>query len=198
MNWIENVSIHIARQLKANGSPHSVGELSHGIEIMMLNLLNTSTLLILAIVSGCFTEVAAASFSYIIIRNFTGGVHFNNPWSCLLVGNILLFSVGCFTAYYPIPNNLYVYTATAISFGLSFLINSRHAPAQNMYFEFDSDRIQQNRKKALMLIAGCAILAFLLGALGSAPIMLAMGLAVLLQAVLLHPVSFLIVKKFGW
>ncbi|MGC5324913.1 accessory gene regulator B family protein [Brevibacillus sp. SYSU BS000544] len=198
MSIIENLSIRIARQVKANGSPHSVGVISHGIEIMMLNTLNTLLLLILALFMGCFTTVAFASVSYTLLRNFTGGVHFKNPWSCMIFGNILLFSIGWLTSSFAIQNGLYLYLVTFALFLTSFLINRKHAPAKHTYFEFEPEQIRQNRRKAFIILGFCAGIAFVLGAIGYSPIMLVMGLAVLLQALLLHPLTFKLIQKMGW
>lgn len=198
MSVIESVSIRIARQIKANGSPHSVGVISHGIEIMILNTMNTILLLLLALLTGCFTTVSIAFVSYTLIRNFTGGVHFNNPWSCMIVGNILLFSIGWLTAHMILPTDLTLYLGTFALFLISFTINFKHAPAKNTYFEFEPDQLRKNRWKALSLLVICAIIAIVLGAIGYPSIMLVLGLAVVLQALLLHPFTFKLIQKMGW
>ncbi|MGD8190304.1 accessory gene regulator B family protein [Brevibacillus ginsengisoli] len=198
MSIIEKLSMRLAKQLQAAGSSHSVGELSHGIEIMMLNFLNTFFLLLLALLFGCFTEVSVATAAYILIRNFTGGVHFSNPWSCLLFGNLLLFAIGWFTSYLPMTQPVMIWTTAILSWILGYTINYRHAPAPNMYFKFNPVQIKQNRSRALLLIACLGILSLLFGCFGYLPILLAMNLAILLQAILLHPVTFSIVKKIGW
>lgn len=198
MSIIETMSLRIARQVKANGSPHSVGVLSHGIEIMILNTMNTLLLLSLALLMGCFTTVAAAFVSYTLLRNFTGGVHFNNPWSCMIIGNILLFSVGWLTASFTPQTGYLPYLLTLVLFLFSFFINRKHAPAKNRYYEFEEEQLRKNRQKVFILLGLCAGTAFFLGAIGYLSIMLVMGLAVVLQAILLHPITFKFIQKIGW
>lgn len=198
MSIIEKLSTRLAKQLQAAGSPHSVGQLSHGIEIMLLNFLNTFFLLVLALLFGCFTEVAAASLAYILIRNFTGGVHFGNPWSCLLTGNILLFAVGWFTSHMSLNLPAVIWSASILLWVVAYSVNHKYAPAPNMYFEFNSMQIQQNRSRALRSLWIAGAVAVLAGLTGYLSIMLAMTLAVFLQAILLHPATFSIVKRMGW
>ena len=188
-----------ARKILAAGSTHSIGELSHGIEIMMLNFLNIFFLLVLAVVFGCFKEVAIAALVYICIRSFTGGVHFSNPWSCLLVGNILLFATGWGTAHLlsAIQPSL-VWGGVLLSWLLGYTINDRYAPVPNMYFKFNPTQIQKNRIRALRLIRGGGAMAVLLGIVGCLSMSLTITLTILLQSILLHPVTFSIVKKLRW
>lgn len=187
-----------ARKLQAAGSHHSVGELSHGLEIMMLNFLNTFGLLILSLLFGCFTEVAFAAGAYILIRNFTGGVHFRSPWSCLLIGNILLFVIGWGTSQMPVSSLPIIWGVAIGCWLLAYGINRRHAPAPNLYFQFNSVQIQQNRSRALRLQWLFGMVSVASGLMGYLPILVAINLAIFLQAILLHPATFSIVKKTGW
>ncbi|MFP3681358.1 hypothetical protein SB725_30190 [Pseudomonas sp. SIMBA_041] len=44
MTWTERLSLRIAQSIKTEETPYSIGQLAHGIEIFVLNVMNGDTL----------------------------------------------------------------------------------------------------------------------------------------------------------
>lgn len=72
MGWMEKTSKRIARKIMSEDTIHTEEELSHGIEIFLLNLLNVMFLFLVSILLGIVGEVFLLTTIYFLHRLFTG------------------------------------------------------------------------------------------------------------------------------
>ncbi|MGO0063539.1 accessory gene regulator ArgB-like protein [Brevibacillus fluminis] len=197
MSWSEKLSIRIAKKLVSNtDASHTVGQVSHGIEIFLLYLLTVLSLAVCSWFLNSFSETIVLSFFYFLFRNFTGGVHLSNPHSCFIVGNILALSLGLAVKHMPTTNFLFASITIMVAVVFSFVVNWRYAPANHTYVQI-SDEAKRKSKRIVttFLILGCPLAYFLLY-FNYYNLAYAYSFAVLLQALLLHPLSFHLVKRF--
>lgn len=193
MTWTEKLSLYIAKRIQIEGSPHSLGQLAHGIEIFLLNTVNVLALLISSAVFHMFKEVMILSVLFYLHRLFTGGVHMRSPWTCLLATLLLMLTGGVVLKHLPAFPTPFAQLIVLLGYGFSFWINSRHAPAAHTYVPTDPRIQRRNRLIVLWLIlAGCALSIVLVGY--TYTLSMTFTLAVLLQSVLLMPISFRLVS----
>jgi accessory gene regulator B len=197
MSWTEKLSIRIAKKIVPPGGAYTVGQVSHGIEIFLLQVLGLAFLIPVSLLLGCAAETITLTAVYMLLRNFTGGVHLKGAMACFISGTILLLSAGLLAKQLPMENpavsSLLILFATA----LSFWINLRYAPAEHTYVKIEPHIRRKNKKTVLfLLIFGCVLFQFLVyldyNQLGHA-----FSFAVLLQSCLLHPLAFRALGRYG-
>ncbi|MGE5702239.1 MAG: accessory gene regulator ArgB-like protein [Clostridia bacterium] len=194
MSWSEKLSIRIARKLVTEKSTFTVGQVSHGIEIFLLYVLTAISILIFSWFLGSMIETILLSFVYFLFRNFTGGVHLRSPHTCFLLGNLLVLSLGFLSKHFPASNLLLIYVLVFGLSGMALLINWHHAPANHTYVTISDDRKRKSKKIVVTLsFIGCLFLFFLVY-FGYYSLAISYSWAVLLQAILLHPFAFHLVK----
>ncbi|CAM5797067.1 MULTISPECIES: accessory gene regulator ArgB-like protein [Brevibacillus] len=189
MGWMEKTSKRIARKIMSEDTIHTEEELSHGIEIFLLNLLNVMFLFLVSILLGIVGEVFLLTTIYFLHRLFTGGVHMSTPGSCLIVGTATLSGAGYVMAHLPVLTTSLAYFWIVISMGAAFLINVKYAPAAHTYLP-TNERVRQISKKVILFLItiGCTFILFLV--VYYQKIALIYSLAVFLQSLHLHPVSY--------
>lgn len=197
MSWSEKLSIRIARKLvSGTDTSHTVGQVSHGIEIFLLYVLTILSLAVCSWFLHTFVETIVLSFFYFLYRNFTGGVHLRSPQACFIAGNVLALSLGLIAKHLPTSNLFFSSLAVFVSIAFSFLVNLRYAPADHTYVQISDEAKRRSRKIVILLeIFGCLI-AYLLLYFNYHNLAFAFSLAVMLQAFLLLPLSFRLVKRF--
>ncbi|MED4586143.1 accessory gene regulator B family protein [Brevibacillus choshinensis] len=194
MTWTEKVSMRLAKRLKTEDTTYSVGQLAHGIEIFMLNIINGLALIIISAIFQIFGEVMLLCCLFFLHRLLTGGVHLRNPWTCLLATLSLMIAGGYLLKHLPVLPAPYSQLLVLVGVGLSIAINYRHAPAAHTYAPTNPAIQRRNRFIVLwMLVVGCAISISLVGY--TYQYSMAYTLAVLLQSVLLMPSSFRLVSR---
>ncbi len=190
MSWTEKMSTRIAKKIVPNGEAYTVGQVSHGIEIFLLQMFGAVILITISILLGCAFEAIAITAMYMLLRNFSGGAHFNGVMACLLSGTALLLAAALLTKQLIFLNNwassLLILSATIVSVS----INWHHAPARHTYVEIEEHIRKRNRKIILtMLLIGCLSVQFLVY-LDYKQLGHAFSFAVLLQSLLLHPLAY--------
>lgn len=197
MSWSEKLSIQIAKKLISPDSPQTVGQVSHGIEISLLYLLTILTLVLGSWLLHTFVETVVLTAGYFLYRNFTGGVHLKHPHTCFIAGNVLILLLSLLTRTLPINSTLMASLLVFFLFSFSYVVNFLYAPAKHTYVQI-SDEIRRRSKKIILflLILGC-IISILLLYCNYWNIAFAYSFAVSLQALLLMPFSFRLVKRFG-
>ncbi|MEJ8544033.1 accessory gene regulator ArgB-like protein [Brevibacillus borstelensis] len=189
MGWMEKTSKRIAKKLISDDTTHTEEQLSHGIEIFLLNLLNVCCLFLVSLLLDIVWEVFFLTAIYYLHRLITGGVHMSTPMSCLIVGTVTLSGAGFAMARLPLLPIPLAYFLIIISMSAAFLINWRHAPAAHTYLPTDEGVRQLNKKIVLFMVAiGCVFIFFLV-IYYQKPAMI-YTLAVFLQSLHLHPVSY--------
>ncbi|WP_183192624.1 accessory gene regulator ArgB-like protein [Brevibacillus fluminis] len=193
MSWSEKVSIRIARKLIPAESTFTVGQVSHGIELFLLYILTITSIIICSFIFGFLNEALILSLSYFLYRNFTGGVHLQNSLSCFIVGNLLVLLISYFASILSFGHNTAL--VVFLLFLFSFLINLRYAPAEHTYNRV-SDKIKRRNKKIVifLLFFGCALSQILIYS-EYKQFALSISFSVTLQALLLHPFAFRLVKR---
>lgn len=195
MSWTEKVSTRIARQIKVAESPYSVGQISHGIEIVLLYLFNAMALLLSSYLLDVFFESILVAFFYILHRSFTSGVHMSSPWTCLVIGVSSVVAGSLLLKHLPDFGG-YAYLLVSIIFLASFWVNYRYAPTEHTYVSTDESIKKICRIIILtLLIIGCAI-CNLLVYFDYTQLAFTYSFAVFLQSLFLHPVSFWMVSRF--
>ncbi|UYZ14048.1 accessory gene regulator B family protein [Brevibacillus sp. WF146] len=203
MGWTRKVSNRIAKRLTMEGSPYTAGQISHGIEIFLLNLINAAVLLLAAWLLGIFPETLCFAFILFLHRVITGGVHLKNPWTCLIAGLLIMLGGGYLVKHVPLLPPAAAYALILLSFGTAFVIYYRHAPAAHSYVNYQPSVRQTSRKIAFSLL-GCACFLSLVLVEFSYRLAITYTLAVFLQSLLLHPVAFRLVARLektfskGW
>lgn len=194
MAWTEDVALLVAKKIKPEDSPYTIGQLSHGIEIFLLNIINTAALLSSSLVFGVFWEVLPLVILFFLHRLLTGGVHLSNPWSCLTATLLLMIAGGFLLKYMPIFPVPYAQILILIGIGTSFFINYRYAPAEHTYVPTNPEIQKRNRFIVLILIGiGCVLSIVLVEY--SYRLSITYTLAVLLQSALLLPRLFKLVSR---
>lgn len=203
MGWTRKVSNRIAKRLTMEGSPYTAGQISHGIEIFLLNLINAAVLLLAAWLLGIFPETLCFALILFLHRVITGGVHLKNPWTCLIAGLLIMLGGGYLVKHVPLLPPAAAYALILLSFGTAFVIYYRHAPAAHSYVNYQPSVRQTSRKIAFSLL-GCACFLSLVLVEFSYRLAITYTLAVFLQSLLLHPVAFRLVARLektfskGW
>lgn len=197
MSWSERLSTRIARRLvSATSTTHTVGQVSHGVEIFVLYVLTILTLVVCSWFLHTFVETTLLSFCYFLYRNFTGGVHLRSPQACFIAGNIFVLTLGLVAKYLPTSSMLFSTLFVAIMFTFALLVNRKYAPANHTYVEIDDEQKRKSKKIVIrLLILGCLI-SYILLYFSYYNIAFALSLSVMLQAFLLLPFSFHLVKCF--
>lgn len=194
MTWTEKASMRIAKRLKTMDTPYSVGQLAHGIEIFMLNIINGMALIIVSIIFQVFREVMLLCFLFFLHRMLSGGVHLRSPWTCLLATLFLMVTGGYLLKILPVLPAPYAQLFVLVGVGISFLVNYRHAPAAHTYAPANPIIQRRSRFIVLWLIgAGCATSIILVGY--NYQLSMTYTLAVLLQSALLTPSSFRLASR---
>lgn len=194
MSWTEKVSIRIARKIRPADSPYSVGQISHGIEIVMLYLFNAAALFLSALWLDVFGEAAGLAGFYILHRLFTGGIHFRNPWTCLVAGVSTMIAGALLVKYVPDLGNV-SFVLLNLMFLVSFWLNVRYAPVEHTYVNTDPRIKKISRKMILFLIPTGCIFCNILLVYGYNQLAITYAFASLLQAVHIHPVSFRVIAR---
>ncbi|USG65259.1 accessory gene regulator B family protein [Brevibacillus ruminantium] len=192
MGWSEKISTRIAKGIKGDNTEHTEEQLSHGIEIFLLNLLNFVCLFIISYLLGIVWEVLFLSIIYYLHRLVTGGVHMSTPFSCLIVGTLTLSGIGYLGAHLPLLSTSAASIWIIVSMSVSFMINLRYAPAAHTYLP-TNEKIRGICKKIALfsILIGCFFILFLV--VYHQKLALIYSLAVLLQSLHLHPVSYRLV-----
>jgi accessory gene regulator protein AgrB len=195
MSWTEKLSIRIARKIVPAGESYTVGQVSHGIELFLLQSLSVAFLVTVSFLLGCTAETISITAIYMLLRNFTGGVHFKSALACFLTGNILILVAALvakqLTAAHPWISVLFILLTSVFA----FVINYHHAPAAHTYVTIAEHVRRKNKKIILFLLFfGCVLSQFLVyfdyKLLGHT-----FSFAVLLQSSLLHPLAY---KAMGY
>jgi accessory gene regulator protein AgrB len=203
MSWTQKVSIRIAKRLTVAGTPYTVGQISHGIEIFLLNLINAAVLLLAAWLLGIFSETLCFALILFLHRVITGGVHLKNPWTCLIAGLLLMLGGGYLVKHVPLLPPAAAYALILLTIGTAFVIYYRHAPAAHSYVSYQQSVRQKSRKIAFGLL-GCACILSMILVEFYYKLAITYTLAVFLQSLLLHPAAFRVVARLektfskGW
>ncbi|GIO07290.1 hypothetical protein J31TS6_33180 [Brevibacillus reuszeri] len=193
MTWTERLSLRIAQSIKTEETHFSTGQLAHGIEIFILNVINVIVIVALSLLFDLIGEVIPLLFFFFGLRLLTGGVHLKNPWTCLAFTVTLIVSGGLLIKNLPELSSPYVEIGMILVGGAGFLINYFYAPAKHTYMPADPKI--QNRNRIIVLLAigiGCLLSVILIEY--TYKLSMTYILAVLLQSVLLMPRSFQIVS----
>jgi accessory gene regulator B len=194
MTWTEKLSLHLAKRLKTEDTPYTLGQLAHGIEIFLLNVINALALLIISAIFQVFWEAILLTCLFVLHRLFTGGVHLKNPWTCLTATVGLMVSGGYLLKHFPVIPAPYAQLFVLIGIGAAFLVNFRYAPAQHTYVPTDPKVQRISRYIVLVLLGlGCLLSIYLVEYNYKLP--MTYTVAVLMQSVLLIPGSFQLVKR---
>lgn len=195
MSWTEKISTQIAKQIKVEESPYTLGQISHGIEIMLLYLINASTIIVTSFLCGVLTEALLLSGFYILHRIFTGGIHLKSVWTCLVGGVLTILAGSLFIAYFPYSQTV-SYILALFMTGISLAINVRYAPAEHTFVS-TKESIRKICRTIIiaMLLSGCLISEFLVY-LDYQQVAVTYALAVFLQSLHLHPIAFQVVTRF--
>ncbi len=194
MSWTEKLSVRIAKKLIPEGEAYTVAQVSHGIEIFLLYVINTGFLIAAALFLGVFRQAVVVGGVYLLLRNFTGGVHFKSARACFVAGNALLLSAALLVKHLPaVPLALGLLTVAGCC-TVAIGINARYAPARHTYISIAEETRKRNKRIALILLVGGCILSELLVYFTYSHLAFACSFAVLLQAILLHPAAFRVVE----
>jgi accessory gene regulator protein AgrB len=190
MSWTEKLSIRIARKIVPAGESFTVGQVSHGIELFLLQSLSVVFLVTVSFLLGCTAEAISIAAIYMLLRNFTGGVHFKSALTCFLTGNGLILAAALVAKQLPADHNWFSSLFILLTTSFAFVINYHHAPAAHTYVTIAEQVRKKNRKIILFLLFfGCQFSQFLVyfdyRLLGHA-----FSFAVLLQSSLLHPLAY--------
>ena len=194
MTWSEKISLHLAKKIKTEDSPYSIGQLAHGIELVLLNLINGLALLIVSALLGIMAEVCLVTFLFFLHRMITGGVHLRSPWTCAVATFSLMNAGGYLLKHLPAIPSPYIYLLILVAMGLAFLINFRYAPAKHTYVPEHPEIQKRNRRIVLFLLGGSCTLSLLLVEYAYS-LIIANIIAVLMQSTLLLPGSFQLVTR---
>ncbi|WP_238933764.1 accessory gene regulator ArgB-like protein [Brevibacillus choshinensis] len=186
--------MRLAKRLHTEDAPYTLGQLAHGIEIFILNVINGLALILVSAIFHIFREVMLLCCLFFLHRLVTGGVHLRSPWTCLLATVTLMVAGGFLLRHLPILPDSFARLLILGGGGFSFVINYLHAPAAHTYVP--SDPIVQRRNRIIvlwMILLGCTLSIILVGY----TYLLSMTyiLAILLQSVLLMPSSFRLVSR---
>lgn len=194
MTWMEKVSMHLAKKLQTEEVAYSAGQLAHGIEIFLLNVINGLVLIVLSVFFQMFGEVMLLCCLFFLYRLFSGGVHLRNPWLCLLSTVSLMLAGGCLLKHLPALPSPYAPLLVLAGGGFAYAINYLHAPAVHTYVPASPLIQRRSRLIVLWMIGvGCVISISLVGY--TYQLSMTYTLAVLLQSVLLMPSSFRLVTR---
>ncbi|RNB53802.1 accessory gene regulator B family protein [Brevibacillus gelatini] len=189
MTWTEKLSGKIAHAIKTEGSPYTVGQLAHGIEIFLLNVINLFVIVLFSAIFNLLGEVLPLLCFFFLLRFFTGGVHFKNPWSCLVATLLLLLIGGAIIKYVSLASVGIMSILILLVAGVGTFINYAYAPAKHTYMPDNPNIRKKHRTIAILLIVvGCILSLFLVRY--SYKLSMTYTLAITYQSLLLMPVSF--------
>ncbi|WP_126428668.1 accessory gene regulator ArgB-like protein [Brevibacillus marinus] len=193
MSWTEKLADRLAAKLVTEDTPYTRGQIAHGLEIVLLQLLNLAFLLVVSYLLDAFGEALVVAVVYTLHRNFTGGVHFKSQSACFYIGNALLIGAALLVKYLPPLADAAAYGLVLSVFALSFALNRRYAPAKHTYVEYDESIIKRNRTiVGRLLVFGC-LFSLVLVYFSYSKLAFSYTVAVLLQSILLHPFSYRLV-----
>lgn len=134
---IENISKRIAGYLVEHEiiSPSEYEVQQYGITVLLIYLLNILVMLVLALIFHRLPETIVYTLSFMIIRNFIGGIHASSPLACTITGIIVW---GCMiAAAWLIGGNLTIYLfITLVSSLLAFLFAPAFSVEEKELYDF--------------------------------------------------------------
>jgi accessory gene regulator protein AgrB len=195
MNWSERLSIHLARKIIPEGQNFTIGQVSHGIEIFMLLVAYLILTLAVAAVLGIFSQALALMVALTSVRSFTGGAHFKNLGACFVSSTWIILMGAYVIQWLPMGSRALSLALTGGMVLTSLWVNLRYGPAEHSYVQIADERKRRNKKMTLFLLIAGALLSVLTVQRGYAQLAYVFGVAVLLQAVLLHPICHKIMGR---
>ncbi|WP_400162365.1 accessory gene regulator ArgB-like protein [Brevibacillus sp. TJ4] len=194
MTWMEKISWRLAKRIKMDETPYSIGQLAHGIEIVLLNILNVIALFVTSALLQIVGEVFLVTALFFFHRLLSGGVHLKNPWTCMTATLLLMNAGGYLVKHLSATVPPYAALLAGVGIGIAFLINYRYAPAEHTYVSTDPKIQQKNRVIILNIVGFCCILSLFLVEYVY-QLVIAYMVAILTQSILLLPVSFQIANR---
>ena len=169
-------------------SPVKQKEIQYGLHILLSNLYKVPMIFLISYLLGIFQYTVAAFLSFIALRTFSSGAHAKTAVGCFFTTLSILYGAVYLGMYLPL---------SALHLRAIFLICIylilRYAPADTPERPLVSKSLRrQLRLRALIVMS----LAFVLCIrVFSAPIAHIIMLAMLIQCILLTPLSYKIMKK---
>ncbi len=195
MNWSEKLSTRLAKKLTPEGAHYTVGQVSHGIELILFNMGFTLLLFSIAFFLDCLLETALITSIVMFTRTITGGVHLKSAFSCLLIGSILILSGALGIKLLGVVDSNYSYGVVLFISVFAYIMNSKYAPAKHLYTQYSEIVIKKSRKTILFFLFFGCLFSELLVYYNYSNLAFTYCFAVLLQTVLLHPKTFQLVGR---
>lgn len=117
------------------------------VESIITNTVNITMIVLLAIATGLWREIAIYFFTFAAMRFYAGGAHAKNYLQCItFYVCIMLVCIGCAKYYIPVTR-VYLFLMSISSIILSGWINGKYAARQKTV----GRKSNQYRKKALLM-----------------------------------------------
>ena len=160
---INKVSEDIAKALARNSiiSTENVPFYAYGIELMVLKFIMYGTLLILGAITHTLIITIVFTFSYVSLREFTGGYHCTTPIRCLAVSSLIWFAM--FLGYqvgYALISRVYI-CISLVALIIIFMFAPIASPAKPMSEKQISRSRLLSRTISIFLLIMSVILALL-------------------------------------
>lgn len=129
-------------------------EYVYGLEVMIGKIINYSTLLLIAIISGTLVPSIFFMITFFSLRGRTGGFHARTPLQCY-IGTIIIYLLIIYVIAPLVEGKTWVYAGILV---FSWLIIWMFAPVNHPDLDLDNQEIEECRKSArwlLLLITLC-------------------------------------------
>lgn len=152
-------------------------------QVLLMNLLNYGTILLLAIACRCITETVLYVIGFLVIRKQAGGLHLSTPFRCYLAS---VFSYLVFILLLTVVQASWIKPICLIAIVLSFIIIWHYAPVADKNKPFsigEYDRYKRNSRLMISLLVGLNFAIYVAKAVNIQVYMLPLDMGVLFAAV---------------
>ena len=185
--FVMNHAMHVVKGVYPDYDDDKLDEIRYGLEAIYLSLSKTIVILLVTLMLGIFKEAVIVLLFFNFLRMFAFGIHAKKSWQCWISSSIMFIGIPYLCIYTEL-SNIYYYILIGFSV-LNFLL---YAPADTV----KRPLVKKHRRIKFKVLTLITSLVFIIIFFYTDSIFIknAISLCMLLEAVLIHPLTYRMFK----